>query len=421
MVPPLWVFWGWLWVRRMARRPLGRIVEGDCVAAMNGLPEGCADLVFADPPYNLQLAGELRRPDNSKVDAVDDDWDRFASFEEYDTFTRGWLTAARHVLKENGALWVIGSYHNIFRVGAILQDLGFWILNDVVWRKANPMPNFRGRRFTNAHETLIWAAKSREQKSYTFNYEAMKALNEELQMRSDWHLPICARRRAVEGRQRRQGARHAKARGTAAPRVAGLDQSGRRGARSVLRLGHHRRGGETAGPPVHRYRARSDLCAHRARTHCRGGARRRRRHRGDAVQEIRAARAVRHAGRARPAKAGRDPLRSQPASCRQGARGRNARLRRCDRLDPPHRRARAGARCLQRLDVLAFRKRQGAGADRRAASARARGPYPRNSGPPSSRACAITFCITVGSAAPERSARASQMPSPFGRARNTPT
>ena len=169
-----------------------RIIEGDCVAAMNALPAGIADLVFADPPYNLQLEGELRRPNNSLVDAVDDRWDQFASLGDYDRFTREWLTAARHTLKENGALWVIGSYHNIFRVGAIMQDLGFWILNDVIWRKVNPMPNFRGRRFTNAHETLIWAAKSREQKSYTFNYEAMKALNDELQMRSDWNLPICS-------------------------------------------------------------------------------------------------------------------------------------------------------------------------------------------------------------------------------------
>jgi modification methylase len=169
-----------------------RIIEGDCVAAMDALPEGTADLVFADPPYNLRLENELRRPDNSKVDAVDDGWDQFASVAEYDAFTRAWLTAARRVLKDSGAIWVIGSYHNIFRVGALLQDLGFWILNDVIWRKANPMPNFRGRRFTNAHETLIWATKSREQKSYTFNYEAMKALNDELQMRSDWHLPICA-------------------------------------------------------------------------------------------------------------------------------------------------------------------------------------------------------------------------------------
>jgi modification methylase len=169
-----------------------RLINGDCIAEMNVLPEGVADLVFADPPYNLQLANELRRPDNSKVDAVNDGWDQFASLGEYDHFTRDWLKAARRTLKDTGAIWVIGSYHNIFRVGAIMQDLGFWILNDVIWRKVNPMPNFRGRRFTNAHETLIWATKSRDQKSYTFNYEAMKALNEELQMRSDWNLPICS-------------------------------------------------------------------------------------------------------------------------------------------------------------------------------------------------------------------------------------
>src|ERR1700677_3939124 len=167
------------------------IIEGDCLEALARLPEGCADLVFADPPYNLQLGGELLRPDNSKVDAVDDDWDQFASFQAYDEFTRAWLSACRRCLKDTGSLWVIGSYHNIFRVGATLQDLGFWILNDVVWRKSNPMPNFKGRRFTNAHETLIWATKNPEQK-YTFNYEAMKALNDELQMRSDWTLPICS-------------------------------------------------------------------------------------------------------------------------------------------------------------------------------------------------------------------------------------
>ena len=171
---------------------IDRVIEGDCIETMRALPKGCADLVFADPPYNLQLERELRRPDNSKVDAVDDLWDQFPSFADYDRFTREWLTEARHMLKDNGALWVIGSYHNIFRVGTILQDLGFWILNDVVWRKTNPMPNFRGKRFTNAHETLIWAAKNREQKGYTFNYEAMKALNDELQMRSDWTLPICS-------------------------------------------------------------------------------------------------------------------------------------------------------------------------------------------------------------------------------------
>ncbi|MEO1191176.1 MAG: site-specific DNA-methyltransferase [Pseudomonadota bacterium] len=158
---------------------------------MQGLPERSVDLVFADPPYNLQLQQTLHRPDNSKVDAVTDSWDSFESFAAYDSFTEAWLKAARRALKDDGTLWVIGSYHNIFRVGAILQDLGFWILNDIVWRKTNPMPNFRGRRFTNAHETLIWAAKHEESR-YTFNYRAMKALNEELQMRSDWSLPICS-------------------------------------------------------------------------------------------------------------------------------------------------------------------------------------------------------------------------------------
>src|SRR5450432_3493492 len=174
----------------MGSLKLDQIIEGDCVERMRALPAGCADLVFADPPYNMQLRGALHRPDQSKVDAVDDHWDQFGSFAEYDKFTRDWLGAARHVLSDNGAIWVIGSYHNIFRVGSILQDLGFWILNDVVWRKSNPMPNFKGRRFTNAHETLIWAAKSRGARRYTFNYDAMKLANDELQMRSDWTLPL---------------------------------------------------------------------------------------------------------------------------------------------------------------------------------------------------------------------------------------
>lgn len=170
--------------------PLDQVLVGDCVAAMEALPPASVDLVFADPPYNLQLGGDLRRPDDSLVDAVDDDWDKFASFADYDAFTRAWLAAARRVLKPDGALWVIGSYHNIFRVGSILQDLGFWMLNDIVWRKANPMPNFRGRRFTNAHETLIWAARG-ERSKYTFHYEALKSGNDDLQMRSDWYLPLC--------------------------------------------------------------------------------------------------------------------------------------------------------------------------------------------------------------------------------------
>ncbi len=167
-----------------------RIITGDCIAAMDALPAKSVDLVFADPPYNLQLQHKLLRPEGGKVDAVDDDWDKFDSFASYDAFTRAWLAAARRVLKDDGAIWTIGSYHNIFRVGVALQDLGFWVLNDIVWRKTNPMPNFKGTRFTNAHETLIWSSKS-ETSRYKFNYHAMKALNEDLQMRSDWLLPIC--------------------------------------------------------------------------------------------------------------------------------------------------------------------------------------------------------------------------------------
>jgi len=180
--------------------PVGQILQQDCVAAMAGLPDGCIDMIFADPPYNLQLGGELFRPEGSRVDAVDDDWDKFDTFAAYDEFTRAWLKEARRILKPNGTLWVIGSYHNIYRVGAALQDAGYWILNDIIWRKSNPMPNFRGTRFTNAHETLIWASRS-EDSRYTFNYRAMKALNDELQMRSDWLLPICAggEREKVDG------------------------------------------------------------------------------------------------------------------------------------------------------------------------------------------------------------------------------
>ena len=170
--------------------PLNQILRMDCVEAMRSLPDACIDMVFADPPYNLQLGGDLLRPDNSKVDAVNDDWDKFASFAIYDKFTREWLAEARRILKPNGSIWVIGSYHNIFRVGTAVQDAGYWILNDIVWRKSNPMPNFKGTRFTNAHETLIWASKS-EKSKYTFNYRAMKTLNDELQMRSDWLIPIC--------------------------------------------------------------------------------------------------------------------------------------------------------------------------------------------------------------------------------------
>lgn len=183
--------------------PVDMILRGDCIQVMNELPEKSVDLIFADPPYNLQLGGELLRPNHSRVDGVDDAWDKFDDFAAYDAFTRAWMTAARRVLKPDGGLWVIGSYHNIFRVGAVLQDVGFWILNDVVWRKTNPMPNFRGTRFANAHETLIWAARDKDAR-YRFNYEAMKNMNEDLQMRSDWLLPICTggeRLKGADGRK----------------------------------------------------------------------------------------------------------------------------------------------------------------------------------------------------------------------------
>ncbi len=177
--------------------PLDQIIRGDCLTLLPMLPPASVHCIFADPPYNLQLRGELRRPDDSLVDGVDDDWDRFEDFGKYDDFTHAWLSECRRVLRKDGTLWVIGSYHNIFRIGAALQDLGFWLLNDVIWRKSNPMPNFRGRRFTNAHETLIWAARGRDSR-YRFNYQAMKSLNDDLQMRSDWTMPLCTGRERLQ-------------------------------------------------------------------------------------------------------------------------------------------------------------------------------------------------------------------------------
>ncbi len=190
--------------------PFNVILQGDCVTEMVRLPDKSVDMIFADPPYNLQLGGDLFRPEGGRVDAVDDEWDKFESLTAYDDFTRDWLIEARRVLKDDGTIWVIGSYHNIYRVGSLLQDEGFWILNDIVWRKTNPMPNFRGTRFTNAHETLLWCTKD-EKARYTFNYRAMKALNDDLQMRSDWVLPICA------GAERVKGADGAKAHPTQKP------------------------------------------------------------------------------------------------------------------------------------------------------------------------------------------------------------
>ncbi len=191
--------------------PLNKILQGDCIDAMNALPEKSVDVIFADPPYNMQLKDTLSRPDHSKVDGVDDAWDKFSSFAAYDEFTYKWMQAARRILKDNGTIWVIGSYHNIFRVGTALQNLDYWVLNDVIWRKSNPMPNFRGTRFTNAHETLIWAAKSADKGGYTFNYNAMKAMNDDTQMRSDWTLPICS------GKERLKSVDNKKAHATQKP------------------------------------------------------------------------------------------------------------------------------------------------------------------------------------------------------------
>ncbi|WND01972.1 site-specific DNA-methyltransferase [Temperatibacter marinus] len=195
----------------MSELPLNKIVQGSCVDVLNSLPEKSVDVIFADPPYNLQLKDDLHRPDNSKVDAVTDKWDQFSSFAAYDQFTNEWLEAARRVLKDTGTIWVIGSYHNIFRVGYSMQNIGFWVLNDIVWRKSNPMPNFKGTRFTNAHETMIWASKSENAKGFTFNYDAMKAMNDDTQMRSDWVLPICA------GKERLQDDEGKKAHATQKP------------------------------------------------------------------------------------------------------------------------------------------------------------------------------------------------------------
>ena len=171
--------------------PLNKIIKGNCIESMRSLPNDSIDVIFADPPYNLQLKNDLSRPDSSKVNGVTEDWDRFKSFKEYDQFTKDWISEAKRLLKPEGTIWVIGSYHNIFRVGNAMQNIGFWILNDIIWHKSNPMPNFKGTRFTNAHETIIWASKDHNSK-YNFNYHAMKSLNEGIQMRSDWHIPICS-------------------------------------------------------------------------------------------------------------------------------------------------------------------------------------------------------------------------------------
>ncbi len=225
---------------------------------MARLPDKSVDMIFADPPYNLQLGGDLFRPEGGRVDAVDDAWDKFDSLAVYDDFTRDWLAEARRILKDDGSIWVIGSYHNIFRVGALLQDAGYWILNDIVWRKSNPMPNFRGTRFTNAHETLIWCAKD-EKARYTFNYRAMKALNDDLQMRSDWVLPICSGGERVKGDDGHKAHPTQKPEALAVSDPARLHQARRCRPRPVFRNGYDRRGRSAAWPALDRDRAREGL------------------------------------------------------------------------------------------------------------------------------------------------------------------
>ena len=221
----------------VGKLPLNQILHGDCIEILKSLPENSVDLIFADPPYNLQLRKDLYRPNMIKVDAVNDGWDKFSTFKEYDDFTREWLSASRCVLRETGTIWVIGSYHNIYRVGAVMQDLGFWILNDILWIKNNPMPNFRGVRFTNAHETMIWAQKKQGAK-YTFNHKSMKALNDDLQMRSDWTIPLVTGKKRIKSNGIK-GTLHAKTRSIAVSRHHGIVKCRRCSARSIFRERHN--------------------------------------------------------------------------------------------------------------------------------------------------------------------------------------
>ena len=343
--------------------PFDEILMGDCIAEMARLPDKSVDMIFADPPYNLQLGGDLFRPEGGRVDAVDDDWDKFDSLAVYDDFTREWLAEARRILKDNGTIWVIGSYHNIFRVGALLQDAEFWILNDVIWRKSNPMPNFRGTRFTNAHETLIWCAKD-EKARYTFNYRAMKALNDDLQMRSDWVLPICSGQERVEGRRRRQGASDAEAGSVALPHPARLHEAGRRRARSVLRHRDDRRGCAPPGPPLDRHRARAVLREGGQAAHRLDPAARRKRDAGGAGQAFGSARRLRLAGRKRHGRAGNNADRHQAPLAGEGLCRRLDRLRSSCRLDPQGRRRAAGRAVVQRLELLACGRGREAAANR---------------------------------------------------------
>ena len=294
------------------------VMRGDCIEVLRSLPDACVDMVFADPPYNLQLGGDLLRPDNSQVDAVDDDWDKFDSFAAYDAFTREWLAECRRVLKPEGSIWVIGSYHNVFRLGTAIQDLGFWVLNDIIWRKSNPMPNFKGTRFTNAHETLIWAASSREPEALHLQLRRPEGLQRGHPDAVRLDPAALHRRGADQGRRRQEGPSDPEARGPAAPGAAGRHAARRRGAGPLLRHRHDRRGRQAAGPPLHRHRARRDLRqggreAHQGVIPAAPG-----RPGGHGLQAGRGEGAVRRAGRGRPAGARRQAVLPAAATARPG-------------------------------------------------------------------------------------------------------
>jgi modification methylase len=335
------------------------IHRGDCLEILRGLPSKSVDMVFADPPYNLQLGGDLLRPDNSKVDAVDDDWDKFDSFAAYDSFCRDWLKECRRVLKDEGSLWVIGSYHNIFRLGVAIQDMGYWVLNDIIWRKSNPMPNFKGTRFTNAHETLIWAAKSRDQKRYTFNYDALKAFNEDTQMRSDWTFPLCTGEERIKGEdgkkahptQKPEALLHRIIMAATKPGDVILDPffgTGTTGA-AAKRLGRHFVGIE-----------RDETYAKVAETRIAAvipAAPEDLKVMGSKRAEVKVP--VRRPGRGRYAGARRHPVRSQGVTSGPRPRRRLAGVWRVHRFDPQARRHPRERPRLQRLDLLAVQDRPG--------------------------------------------------------------
>jgi modification methylase len=323
---------------------------------MSKLAAGSVDLVFADPPYNLQLKGDLKRPDESHVDAVNNDWDKFSSFAAYDDFTRAWLLACRRVMKPSATLWVIGSYHNIFRVGSIMQDLGFWVLNDIVWRKTNPMPNFRGRRFTNAHETMIWAARDEKAKGYTFNYEALKAANEDVQARSDWLIPLCTGDERLKGKDGKKVHPTQKPEGLLARVILSSSKPG------DLIIDPFNGTGTTGA--VAKRLGRKYIGFERDQTYATAAQAR-----IAAIEPLpEATLAPFMTARDAPRVAFSELLeRGMIAPRRSGPRRRRHHARRQGRLDPPHRRGGAGLRRLQRLDLLAYRNQEGPPPDRRAA------------------------------------------------------